>query len=341
MKVFQYQKLRLPLLGLTGVALVLFVVGTADISHTPYLGYRVSSTYLVVKIDDGGPAAHKGLRVGDQIVSIGGTPTEHLYQLSQQARPQIGETQELGILRDQSWQSMELTATAIPRRQWLLAWSSNLVALAMIGVGLAVFWKKPTKPSLLFFLSSFFLSLSFMTSPYLESFFMRQIVALNFVVFLTMGLAFLLHLSVIFPKPKPSIADTPVEVLIYFPVPLLAFFFVSLRLFQPWADLRLNQFLHYAFALLVVYCLTLTLAAISHSFWTSGRSAAWAVLLVAFLIGAVPPAVGILSDAFFPLVHLAGQEYFHFTVILASLAFAWVLSRESFQAKPKSFVKAA
>jgi hypothetical protein len=122
----------------------------------------------------------------------------------------------------------------------------------------------------------------------------------------------------------------------------MAVFFLSLRLFQPWADLRLNQFLHYAFGLAVVYCLGLALAAIIHSRWTAGAEfpRGFGMVLAASLIGAIPPALGVLFDAFFPQVRLAGREFYPLMVVVVSLAFAWALSR-SHRPKPKVFRHAA
>jgi hypothetical protein len=338
MGTIDYKKLRVFVLGLIGVALILFLIGIADMPRTPYLGYRVSSTYAVVKVDAQSPAEQAGLKEGDQVMAIGNIPTEKLFQLSRQARPRIGEEQNLAIVRDLNWQEIEVKATSLPRKERMLAWSGNWLALVLLALGFTVFWRHPGKPTLLFFLSNFFLALAFMTPPYLESFVMRGIVVLNFLFFLTMGLAFFLHLSVVFPRTKPQVVETPVEILIYFPIPLMAFFFVSLRLFQPWADLRLNQFLYYAFALAVVYCLGLALAAITHSYWTStavrSRDLGW--VLIASLIGVVPPALGVLFDSFFPMVRLPAREYYPLTVALVSVAFAMVLSRENPKAEPRA-----
>ncbi|MEW5978918.1 MAG: PDZ domain-containing protein [Acidobacteriota bacterium] len=344
MEMSDYRKLRIFSVGLIGVALILFFIGAADIRHTPYLGYHVSPTYAVVSVDPSSPAAEAGLLAGDQVLAVNGVSTDKLFQLSQQERSRIGEAHRLTVLRGLTTMELLFVVSELPSRERSLAWAGNFLALLMLALGIVVFGRKPNKPTLLFFLSSFCLSLAFMTPPYLESFVLQRVVALNFLLFLSLGLAFFLHLSVVFPKAKPPVADTPVEILIYLPVPMLAVFFVSLWLFQPWADLRLNQFLHYAFGLAVLYCLGLALAAIIHSFWkrdpaleTRGLS----LLLVGALVGIVPPAVGVFFDSFFPAAQLPGREYYPLTVILASLAFAWVLSRHSFREAPGVFRHAA
>lgn len=338
------KRLRPLFLGLSAVALLLLSIGIGDMSNTPYLGYQVSPDYTVVKVDANSPAAEAGLRPGDQIVTVGSVSTERLFELSRQPRTKIGEELKLAVIRDLNWREVAVRAAALPRKEWALAWSGNLVALLMLAMGLAIFWKYPRKPATLFFLSNYCLALAFMTPPYLESFVMRKVVALNFLLFLALGLAFFLHLSVVFPKAKPPVGETAVETLIYLPVPLMAVFFVSLMLFQPWADLRLNQFLHYAFGIAVLYCLGLALAAIVHSYWT--RSAADApaslgILLIGTFAGVVPPALGVLFDSFFPGILLPGREYYPLAVALASLAFAWALSRPSSQPESKALRSAA
>src|SRR5262249_54498110 len=140
--------------------------------------------------------------------------------------------------------------------------------LVMLALGLLVYWRRPNKLSTLFFLSNFSFALAFIKPPYLDTTLLRNIVAFNFVFFITMGFAFFLHLAVVFPRPKPLVADGSFwEMILYVPAPLMAINYLGLRLFQPRADLLVNRVLQDAFALLVLACLSLTLAALVHSFW--------------------------------------------------------------------------
>ena len=323
MKINNYDRFKFLFLGMTLVALGLSLIGMWDVRSTPYSGYELSSDYKVVRVAPTSPAALAGVKVGDRLIEVGGVPTQKLYQLSQLSRPKIGEEQQIAVLRGQVRHDLSLRPVPLPFGERLILWSKNLMALAMMAAGCVVFWKRPNKVSSLFLLFNLFAALAFMTPPYFESFMLRKMVALNFLVFLTMGLALFLHLTLVFPKPKPTVADTPVELFIYFPVPIMAIFYLALRLFQPEVDLLLNQALHYAFGLLVSMCVALALAALVHSFWTalSPNRLYLGIVLLGSLIGLVPIALKVLVDSFFPQVTLSGQDYY---ALLSILAYAFV-----------------
>jgi len=202
-----YNQLKPVFLGMAVVAMVLSAIGIWDVSRSPYSGYRLSADYRVVRVDAGSPAAEAGIRVGDRITKIDGVTTERLYQLSKLSRAEIGENQKLTLQRSDSEFAATVTPTALPTGNWILVRVKNVMGLLMIAIGFAVFKRRPGKEVSLFFLFNLFVALAFITPPYFESVGLRRAVALNFLVFLTLGLAFFVHLTVIFPKPKPSDFD--------------------------------------------------------------------------------------------------------------------------------------
>ena len=134
-------------------------------------------------------------------------------------------------------------------------------------------------------------------------------------------------LTVIFPKPKPLVQDTPLELFIYGPVPLMTLAYSALRLFQPDADLLLNLVLHYAFGLLVLMCLGFAVAAVANSHWIAGDSErpATRTMLIGALLGAIPVAVGLLTESFLPYTALPLSDYYALSVILVTLSFGKAL----------------
>ena len=152
-------------------------------------------------------------------------------------------------------------------------------------------------------------------------------VALNFLVFLTLGLALFLHLTVIFPKAKPLVQDTPLEIFLYGPVVLMALAYSSLLVFQPDADLLLNEVLHYAFGLLILLCLGFAVAHVVNSYWIAGDSerAARRTMLIGSLLGTIPVATGLLTDSFLPYTTLPLSDYYALPVILVTLSFGKAL----------------
>src|SRR5262249_10914156 len=148
----------------------------------------------------------------------------------------------------------------------------------------------------------------------LETAVLRNIVAFNFIFFITMGFAFFLHLCVVFPRPKPLMTEGSFwEVIIYIPAPLMAINYLGLKLLQPRADLLINRVLHEVFALLVLACLVLTLAAIVHSFRIAKDPETWSameVLLPSALLGILPALAAFLLDTFEPAFRLPGEAYY-------------------------------
>jgi len=231
------------------------------------------------------------------------------------------------VQREGSEFAVTVTPTALRTGNWILIRAKNLMGLLMIAIGYAVFKRRPGKEVSLFFLFNLFVAMAFISPPYFESVGLRQAVALNFLVFLTLGLAFFLHLTVIFPKPKPLVRDTPLELFIYGPVPLMALAYSALRLFQPDADLLLNVVLQNAFGLLVLMCLGFAVAAVINSHWIAGDSerASTRTMLIGALLGTIPVAAGLLTDSFLPYTALPLSDFYALPVILVTLAFGKAL----------------
>jgi PDZ domain-containing protein len=333
-KVKYYAKFKSPFAGLMITALALSVIGLVDLPSTPYSGYEVSADYKVIRVAPNSPADRAGLQVGDSIIRIGGVPTENLHQVFKQPRTEIDVDQKLTVLRNNWPYELLIRQASLPGKDLFLAWAGNLMAFIMLGLGFAVYWKRSDKVSSLFFLFNLCFALALMTPPYLETFFLRNIVRVNFLLFLTMGFAFFLHLTLVFPKPKPAITETPVELLIYLPAPVMAITYLVLRLLHPKADLLSNLILQDMFALLIVAVLTLAVAAVIHSYWTATRHG-MGVVLVGSLLGVVLPVIGFVVGTFAPQLGSPGWEYYSLLAILVPLSFYWVLRKDaSSQALP-------
>jgi PDZ domain len=327
-KIKNYARFKWPFAGMVITALVLSVIGIVDLPSTPYSGYEVSADYKVVRVAPNSPADRAGLQVGDSIIGIGGVPTENLHQLSKQPRTEINVDQKLTVFRNGWPYEFLIRQASLPVKDLFLAWAGNLMAFVMLALGFTVYWKRPGKVSSLFFLFNLCFALAFMTPPYLETFFLRNIVRVNFLLFLTMGFAFFLHLTLVFPKPKPAVIETPVELLIYLPAPVLAIAYLVLRLLHPKADLISNLIMQDLFAMLILAVLALALAAVIHSYWKATpqeRSQGLGVILLGSLLGIILPAIEFIMGTFAPQLRLPGREYYPVLAILVPLSFYWAL----------------
>ncbi len=314
---------------LAAIALVLALIGMINLMSTPYTGFRTTADFKAFDVDPSGPAAKAGMKTGDVVTQINGIPTENLHQVMRQRRPGIGEILGVSVLRDRVRHELQVEQAALPLKAAFLGWAGNLMALGMLALGLGVYWMRPNKASSLFFLANLSFSLAFATPPYFHSLAIRTVISVNAVFFLTMGLAFLLHLSIIFPQPKPLIRETgPLEYLIYLPAPLMAISYLALRVFQPKADLLVNVALHDLFALLVLACVGMALAAVIHSFWRSGpegKTQRLPLMMVGMLIGSILPATKFFIETFLPGMGLPGNAFYPLASILVSIGFGLAL----------------
>ena len=341
-KNLNYDRLKFLFLLMMLLALALSWVGMRDIPTMPFSGYQVSSDYRVVQLNPSGPAALSGMKLDDKVTEVNGIQTERLYQIWRQPEPTIGDTVSLKVRRADTEFAITFKLFPLPAQQATLTWIYQITAVFMLVGGLLVFWRKPRKETLLFYLSSTFIALGLMTPPHLKSFFLRDLVALNSLLFLLLGLAFFLHLTIIFPRPKLSVLETPVEIFIYLPVPVMVLLYLALGLFQPWENLRLNQTLHYVFGLCVLYCLGLALAAVVHSFWKARSTPQqWNWLLVGSLLGLLPPALLVFRNSFLPNLPLPGSSFYTLMILLTYFTFSWALLREEPRQDSDLFLKAA
>jgi membrane-associated protease RseP (regulator of RpoE activity) len=145
MKIANYSRFRFLFAAMAAVALVLAVIGIADISSTPYSGYLISTDYRIIRVAPDSPAAMAGMQVGDSIIEIAGIATGKLYKLSKQLRPGIGEYQKIAVLRGQEGHELTLRQVALPFKEWFLAWGKNLVGVIMVAVGLTIYWSRDRK----------------------------------------------------------------------------------------------------------------------------------------------------------------------------------------------------
>ena len=201
MKIRDYGRLNALFAVMAAVALVLAIIGIIGLPSTPYAGFQLTADARAFNVDPLGPAAKAGMKDGDEVIQVGAISTDQLHQLAKQARPKIGEELKVAILRDRLRRDLSVAQTSLPGNTAAGKWAGNLMALVMLALGLFVFWYRPCKASSLFFMCNLCFALAFTSPPYFQQDFLRTIVSTNVILFLTMGLAFLLHLSTVFPKP--------------------------------------------------------------------------------------------------------------------------------------------
>lgn len=175
----------------------------------------------------GGPAWAAGLATGDQVLAIEGVPVRELHQaaqLLQKARTgepllfkvQIGtEEKTVRLARQPIFKTPQL---------WIILLTSLVSALAFVGIGGLVYWKRPDdlRAELFLTVSSLTTSLyliyppvAFLPTDALGALPQNPFTALYALCLVALGLfgpwysAALLHLCLVFPKPLPLISRRP------------------------------------------------------------------------------------------------------------------------------------
>jgi hypothetical protein len=312
------------LLGLWGLW------GLVELGNTPSGGFDWGSSQ-VMAVQPEGPADRAGLREGDRIITVDGVPASDFRALRRQPRAEIGQTRVLVVERADAatgaatTESIRITYSGLPTHDRTVGFVAGLIGFAFLLSGLAVFQKTQSTPALLFALVGFGFSAMLLPAPYIGSYGLRTAVtSVLFLAFLV-GFACLLHLLLIFPKPKKVMDKKAVRWLLYLPVGLFTLVAIATLFF----DLRAGALRSPAAVLigviLVAYVL-LSLGALVHSFLTSGpgeRAAAGLNLMMAGVVVGLLPLIGMVVAGMFVRIDLLpGGDWAFLPLVLVPISFA-------------------
>jgi hypothetical protein len=330
-------KYKTPFL-IVGALFVLWgVIGLFDIGNIPYAGYNTDGNNTVTRVREGSPAAAAGLRVGDYITSIAGVPVEDTRALAAMPRAAIGETRTL-VVEDRAGvtlaageegapaREVAITYAGLPGRDVALGWAAFVIGLCFIGFGVLAYLRAPSRASTLLALTGLCLGIAFFGGPYIGSLALRQIVNSIVLALIIVGLAFLLHCLLEFPKVKAIMQRPHATKVLYAPAVLMALFTVWLIVFLPRGTSGFNTLVNALFGIIVVLYFGLALVALIHSFVkaTPDERSHYGLnlMLVGVLVGLLPMIIGDLISIFAPRVILPGVDFYFLTLILIPITMA-------------------
>ncbi len=128
-------------------ALAVFMLGlfsALEAPHYIYTGYSRSGS-RVVKVEDGSPAAAAGLRPGDELDSVNGTPLMSIGELEH--RPTDGEIWRLVARRNGAILTLQLLPTGQPAIEVARARSRSILGLCLVGFTVWAFMTSPSAAS--------------------------------------------------------------------------------------------------------------------------------------------------------------------------------------------------
>jgi len=309
-----------------------------DLGNNPNGGFNWNrEDSAVFGIEPGGPADRAGLREGDRILSLGGIPLEDRETLQRQPRTEIGGIQLLVVERTDegtgvtTTENIEVTYSRVPTGARTLEIVGGVLGLVFLLCGMLVFLKAPSTPTLLFAIVGFGFAGIFLPSPYIGSPVLQAFLSnVLFVAFLT-AFASLLHLLLVFPKPKRVMEKKNAGRLIYLPVAIFTLLGV-VRLIPGFPlDNRLGAMIF--LGLMFVGYLVLSIVALIHSFVTAApqerAEKGLNFMLAGVLIGLLPLTLGMVAGMFDVQVDFPGSDFFFLTLLLIPISFAIALLKDT------------
>jgi len=194
----------------------------------------------VVRVEMGGPAARAGLRRGDRVLAINGIPTwsrEELHRLVDNRR--AGDSLEYTVLSGTQTRVVQLRLEHRLGQIWYGLLADVFAAGIFFGVGAFVYWKRPKdRRALTFFLMCLPFALMFSEravtvvkrGDFIDNSALASSVMIGSLFFFFL-FPLLLHLPLIFPKPRPLVEKYPgIVAWVYAPWALIAVWIAALTL---------------------------------------------------------------------------------------------------------------
>jgi len=307
--------------------------GLVDLGDSPNGGYNVSSS-VIVRVEPGGPADQAGLREGDRILTLDGTPMDDLEAVRRLPWTEIGGKRLLVVERTDeptgvtTTENIEITYSGLPTSVGRSVIVGGVIGLVFLLSGMFVFLKEPNTPSLLFAIVGFGFAVILLPRPHIVPYGLRIFTEHLFLIAILTAFASLLHLLLVFPKRKKVMEKKYAGKLIYLPVVAYALLgIIDLIAGLPLTRLRTPAYL-VVIGLVFLGYLVLSMAALIHSFVTAARQEraeeGLNFLLAGVVIGLLPLILGFVARMFVQF-DFPGSDFLALTLVLFPISFALAL----------------
>lgn len=302
------------------------ILGMFDLKNVPYSGYYTDGDNTVIRIYPDGPAEHAGFMKGDRMISNGGIDVKDTRALTRRPRAEIGEIRTYVFERNGETVSIDLTFTGMPAKQVGIRLAVAVIGFCFLLFGLLAYFRVKNKSTTLFALVGLCFGFTFITSPYISSYMLRMILQSIGTTAVILGLAFLLHFMMTFPKDKAMLKKKNVTIVLYGPAVLMILYALLLVIFQPEATSALNTISRILFNVLVAGYFLLAAVAMVHSFVKATPKERTAhglkFMLFGTIIGLAPLVITLVIYIFLPQIVLPGEDYYLLTFVLIPISFA-------------------
>lgn len=342
---------KVPFLVIGALFALWGLVGLLDMSDRPYGGFNNGPDYVVNQVEEGGPADAAGLKVGDRIITYNGISAEDAQAFVRMALPRIGETRIIVVERagdttpvagggEPVTLEVALTYGARPWEYVALVWAWFVVGLCFIGFGLLAYIRAPSRPAMLLAVTGLCVGVDFLSGPYIGSYTLRQVVESVTVLLPLLGLGTLIHLLMVFPKPKALLRKAYARVALYGPIALIALFTLWLNLLVSQRTGTFNTVVNAINGIFVILYFSLGLATLIHSFAraTSAERSRYGLnmMLAGLLVGLLPGLIASAVSIFAPNVILPGSDWVFLTVVFIPITMALAVMKSGVASAPES-----
>lgn len=321
---------RLIALAVAAVLIVFAILNFLDLGRQPYNGLSTSDN-VVVRIDPGSPAEQAGFQTGDRIVTNGGIDVTDAKALARRPRPAPGDTREFTVARDGANQTLTLTYTAMPSRNWALGVCGLLIGLAFVVFGMRPYLRSAGGPEKLFVAASLCLGFAFIGWPYTGSYAIRTALAAVLVPVIYIGLALLVHFLSTFPKRVPWLDRAGMRTLLYAPAVAFAAFVLFTIVVQPRATSGLNAFGRIFSGVVVAGYFVSAILVLVRQY---GRASAQQrqqlglnIMVGAVVVALLPVILAIVTNVLAPKAVLPGSDFYFLTFILLPIGLSVAVVR--------------
>jgi len=288
-------------------------------------GYSAGGQGIVSRVEGGGPAEVAGLRVGDEILNIDGTPAADLPAPPRRTQPGIGESQTLEIRRAGVTTTIELILAPYSESYRLARVLGGIVALSFLGAAVWVSLTVASLPGLLFSAFGLLQAFSMVEGPFAGS--LEGFAGLAEVTAGVASLSVLIHIFLVIPRPRKVLDWPHLHKALY--GPLLVFLILGI------GDLILDPAFYLAFGaatLVSVFAyLMLLLWTMGHG-WLSARpeerrESGMGIMLIGMGIALVPQLLRLVPSFLLPDFLPSGTKYFSLFAVAIPISMALAIRK--------------
>lgn len=315
--------LRRTLLLAAGVLLtVLGVAGLVRGGRQGWGGYIYNPQHVVDWVEPRSAAAAAGLRAGDSVITVDGTPARDLPMQSRWATTRPGEAHRLVVMRE----GLPVAADVVyrPRGANPFAQGALAVLLAYLWCGLWARLSVGTAPARALARVGLAAGVGVAAVPNIGGVW-NGVVSHVQVAALVLMTVFLLWFFLLFPKPKRVSGSRVAAVASYAALALLVAFQVLELIVHP----RLYLMTGNVGGLVMLVFFVLTLAALIHSIVTTPRGEVWKSGLGWALIGVAAAVVAVVVPLLGTALRLEGLAWLELLFAALPLALALAVRKQA------------